>query len=80
MEIASLLSVPVRLLCRPTILAITQPGIFADGGDAMGVVDRASNTEMFVQILAENIFPLVEKVFQCAGDDGCGTGHSLMLS
>ena len=74
MEIAPLLSVPVRLLYRPTILGITQPGIFADGGDAMGVVGRASNTEMFFQIRAESFGPVLERVFQRAGDDGRGTG------
>ena len=29
-------------------------------------------TEMFFRIRAESFGPLVERVFQCAGDDGCG--------
>jgi len=31
------------------------------------------HTEMFFQIRAESFGPLVERVFRCAGDDGCGT-------
>ena len=34
----------------------------------------AINTEMFFQIWAENFGPLVERVFQFAGDNGCGAG------
>lgn len=31
-------------------------------------------TERFFRIRAESFGPLVERVFQCAGDDGCGAG------
>jgi hypothetical protein len=35
---------------------------------------------MFFRIRAENFGPLVEKVFLCAEDDGCGTGMSALFS
>ena len=31
--------------------------------------------EMFFQIRAESFGPLLERVFHCAGDDGCGAGY-----
>ncbi len=33
-------------------------------------------TEMFFQIRAESFGPLMERVFQCAGDNGCGADNA----
>ena len=52
--------------CQPVTAIVLWPSI------SLGALLSRILTEMFFQIRAESFGPLVERVFQCAGDNGCG--------
>ncbi len=55
---------------QPAIAIILWPSI-----SPVALLSRTL-TEMFFQIGAESFGPLVERVFHCVGDDGCGADNA----
>ena len=72
------------MVTRPDLAARSGAVAFSTYQPAIAIVLWPSNSpvalvshilsEMFFQIRAESFGPLVERVFHCAGDDGCDAG------